>query len=398
MELKKFIREIASGPRVSGTKDEEKALCCLENYIRSIGFTAERESFRFQASFPKESFLQTGDKRYEVLPVGYSKSGEVSGQIVFLESLDRALFEVPKGCIGIYPDYIRDKSEYENILFSDFGSMLLAPGDRLQDMANFTMFWERWLESGRMVAATIGKKRLHGFANGEATLVSRLEEKECYSFNLLWELKGNGDEEIYIFAHHDSAPYSWGVTDNACGLAVLLRVAELLRREDLQRNVKFMTFGAHEFKGAAGGSRAFLTKHRHNIEAKGVLAVNIDVQGYKLGRNYASCNLQWLSNKMERLKYKMRYPIHVQVRCTGPLDSFYFQRYMPTIIFQRGGYYGHSRLGNILEVVDFTSMERTSRAIKELILEIDKEEVERQISEEVIDKMKAFLQNNIYDI
>lgn len=398
LDLKKFINEIASKPRVSGTKNEEEAVNCLENHVESIGFSVKRESFDFQASFPEESFLQTRDGRHEVLPVGYSKSGEVKGQIVFLESLEKEMLDVSEGCIAVYPDYLYKRREYQTVLSSDFGAILLAPGDRLNDMASYTMFWEKWLESGRIIAATIGKKTLLRISSEEAILVSRLDERECNSVNLMWELERSGDEEVYVFAHHDSVPYSWGVTDNACGLAVLLRVSELLKKENLKRNVKFITFGAHEFKGAAGGSRAFLRKHQHDIEAKGVLAINIDVQGYKLGRNHASCNVKWLSDKVKKLKHRLRYPIYVKVRCTENLDSFYFQRYMPTIVFQRDGYYNHSRLGNTLEVVDYMSMEKTARAIKELILEIEKEDIEKRISEKITNEMNVFLQNDIYDL
>ncbi|MHA2434172.1 MAG: M28 family metallopeptidase [Candidatus Thorarchaeota archaeon] len=340
-----------------------------------------------------------GDGRYEVIPVGYSKPGKVEGNVAFIESLESSMLEGLGGCIAVYPDYLYERSDYESLLSSNIGGILLGLGDRLADVPNYTMFWEKWLESGRLVAATIDKQslyRIKPFDN--ATLVSQLEEKRAQSANLAWNLDVDGDEDVYIFAHHDSVPYSWGVTDNAGGVAVLLRVSELLGNGNPKRNVIFATFGAEELKGAAGGSREFLRKRLHKLESRGALAINIDVQGHKLGLNRAWCNIKWLADTLNRLKYRLRYPISTEVRCLGLLDSFFFQRYVPTITFQRTGYYSHCRLGNTLEIVDYESIERTARAIKELVLEVDKEKVKRKTSKEIVEEMSKYLENDIYGI
>jgi len=399
MELRNFIRKLASGPRVSGTEGEEKALSFLEECIENMGFSVKRENFSFEASFPQESCLQVGDMRYEVLPVGYSKSGEVRGNIAFTESLESGMLEGFEGCIVVYPDYFSERSKYESLLSSNIGGIILGLGDRIADEPTYTMFWEKWLESGRLVAATIDKQSLYKIDNlQDATLVSKSEEKTAQSANLVWDLGIDSDEDIYVFAHHDSVPYSWGVTDNACGVAVLLRVCELLNEEHLKGNVIFATFGAEELKGAAGGSREFLRKRLQELESRGALAINIDVQGHKLGLNRAWCNVTWLANILSQLKHKMSYPISTEVRCVGPLDSFFFQRYMPTMTFQRTGYYSHCRLGNTLEIVDYDSVERTSEAIKELVLEMGrKKRTKREINKKIVKEMGKYLKFDIYD-
>lgn len=399
MELKKIVEEIASGPRVSGTQGEEKALNFLEECIESIGFSTEREDFNFEACKPQESHLQVGGAQLEVLPLGYSKSEEVIGKIAFIESLESEMLEGLKDYIAVYPENIYERSEYESLLSSNIRGILLALGDRLADAPTYTTFFERWLESGRMVAATIGKGNLHRLSSyDEAILVSKSEERLARSSNLVWDLGIDSDEDVYIFAHHDSAPHSWGVTDNACGVAVLLRACELLKGERPKKNVIFATFGAHELKGAAGGSKAFLRKHLSALKTRGSLAINVDVQGYRLGLNRAVCNLQWLAGTMNQLKYRLKYPISTEVRCTGALDSFFFQRYLPTITFQRTGYYSHSRLGNTLEIVDYESIERTARAIKELVLDMNKREISKEVNEKIVKEMGKFVTFDIYDL
>ncbi|UCE09479.1 MAG: M28 family peptidase, partial [Candidatus Thorarchaeota archaeon] len=354
-----FVKEFASGPRVSGTEGEERALSLLEDCVRDIGFWVRREVFVFQGSFPLESHLEIGNVRYEVMPVGYSISGEIKGNIAFAESLEPDMLLGLSGRIVVYPDYFYQRKEYDSLVSCKVAGALFGLSDRLVDAPNYTMFWEKWLESGRLVAATIDKQSLYRIKpHDEAFLVSHVEEKRVYSANLVWDLDVEGDEEIYMFAHHDSVRYSWGVTDNACGVAVLLRVCELLKKEHLRRNVIFCTFGAEEPKGAAGGSREYLRKHLHELESRGTLAINIGVQGHKLGFNRAYCNTQGLVDMMEMISHESNYPISMELRCVGPLDSFFFQRYVPTITFQRQGYYSHCRLGNRLDIVDYCSIER----------------------------------------
>lgn len=399
LNIEGFIKEFASSPRVSGTESEKKALDLLEERIEEIGFSIRRENFSFLSSIPQESYLRVLDKRYEILPVGYSRSGEVNGRIAFVGSLESTMLDGYEDCIVVYPEYIHERSEYESLLSSNIGGILLGLGDRLADVPNYTMFWEKWLESGRLIAATIDKQSLYGITDfDEATLVSDSEEKISQSTNLVWDLGIDSDEEIYIFAHHDSVPYSWGVTDNACGVAMLLRVCELLNEEQPRRNVVFATFGAEELRGAAGGSREFLRKRLSEIESKGALAVNIDVQGHKLGLNRAWCNGKRLVDTMSKLKHRLKYPIKTEARCVGPLDTFFFQRYMPTITFQRTGYYGHSRLGNRLDIVDYISIDRTANAIKELVLEIGKMKKRGKADKSIVEEMSKYLENDICDL
>jgi hypothetical protein len=397
--MQNFIQEFASSPRVSGTEGEQKGLSLIEEYVRKIGFSVKREDFSFEASFPIDSYLQVGDSRYEVIPLGYSKPSKVKGNIAFIESLESSMLEGLAGCIAVYPDYFYERSDYESLLSSNIGGILLGLGDRLADVPNYTMFWEKWLESGKLVAATIDKQSLYRITPFDnATLVSQLEEKTAQSANLIWNLDVDSNEDVYIFAHHDSVPHSWGVTDNACGVAVLLRVSDLLRNENPKRNVIFATFGAEELKGAAGGSREFLRKRLHRLESRGALAINIDVQGHKLGLNRAWCNAGWLVDMMNQLKHRLQYPISIEARCVGLLDSFFFQRYVPTMTFQRTGYYSHCRLGNRLEIVDYTSIERTARAIKELVLEVEKKKAKRKTNKEIVEEMSKYLRNDIHDI
>jgi len=94
----------------------------------------------------------------------------------------------------------------------------------------------------------------------------------------------------------------------------------------------------------------------------------------------------------------LKYPISVNVRSAEVLDSFFFERYLPTISFQRTGYYNHSCLGNTLEVIDYESIERTSRAIKELVLEIDKKKIEKRINKKILREMNKYLEFDICDL
>jgi hypothetical protein len=196
---KTFVKEFASAPRVSGTEGEEKALSLLEECIGKIGFSVRRETFTFQGSFPLESHLETGNARYEVIPVDYSVPGEIKGKIAFAESLESDMLKGLERCIVLYPEYIFQRKEYDSLLCSEVGGALFGLNDRLVDAPNYTMFWEKWLESGRLTAATIDKQSLYEIKpSDEAILVSHVEERQVHSANLVWDLGVEGDEDIYI--------------------------------------------------------------------------------------------------------------------------------------------------------------------------------------------------------
>tara|TARA_B100000945_G_scaffold25953_1_gene18110 strand:- start:423 stop:2684 length:2262 start_codon:yes stop_codon:yes gene_type:complete len=60
------------------------------------------------------------------------------------------------------------------------------------------------------------------------------------------ELIGNGEGTIMVGAHHDSTYLSPGAIDNAVGVAQLLEIANNLKNEDLDKTIRFATWGGEE--------------------------------------------------------------------------------------------------------------------------------------------------------
>lgn len=60
------------------------------------------------------------------------------------------------------------------------------------------------------------------------------------------ELIGEGEGTIMIGAHHDSTYLSPGAIDNAVGVAQLLDIANNLKSEDLDKTIRFATWGGEE--------------------------------------------------------------------------------------------------------------------------------------------------------
>jgi len=67
--------------------------------------------------------------------------------------------------------------------------------------------------------------------------------------DLVAELGGGLDEEILIYSHYDSIPYSNGATDDAAGTAVLLELMRVLKNERLRRPIRFYLSGCGELGG-----------------------------------------------------------------------------------------------------------------------------------------------------
>ncbi|MBS3953588.1 MAG: M28 family peptidase [Methylomicrobium sp.] len=102
--------------------------------------------------------------------------------------------------------------------------------------------------------------------------------------NLEWELVGitHPEEIILVGAHYDSVLGSPGANDNASGVAAVLEIARLLKKESLSRTVRFITFVNEEppfFQTDKMGSRVYASRSRQRGE-KIVAMLSLETIGY----------------------------------------------------------------------------------------------------------------------
>lgn len=94
------------------------------------------------------------------------------------------------------------------------------------------------------------------------------------SENIIAEKKGTGTQTVIIGAHYDSVGASKGTDDNGSGVAVALRVAKTLAKQETVHTLKFVFFGAEEV-GLEGSSHYASQMTRDEIKDT-LLMVNLD--------------------------------------------------------------------------------------------------------------------------
>src|SRR4030042_4203236 len=102
--------------------------------------------------------------------------------------------------------------------------------------------------------------------------------------NLEWEIIGvsHPEEIILVGAHYDSVSGSPGANDNASGVAAVLEIARLLKRETLSRTIRFVTFVNEEppfFQTDKMGSRIYASRS-HQRGEKIVAMLSLETIGY----------------------------------------------------------------------------------------------------------------------
>jgi len=150
-----------------------------------------------------------------------------------------------------------------------------------------------------MLAERIGERNIWKYSNLKATahyiekvmteLGYEVKEQEyvvegLHVKNLEWELIGlhHPEEIILVGAHYDSVIGSPGANDNASGVAAVLEIARLLKKESLSRTVRFVTFVNEEppfFQTDNMGSRVYASRSRQRGE-KIVAMLSLETIGY----------------------------------------------------------------------------------------------------------------------
>jgi aminopeptidase YwaD len=250
------------GPRLAGTANEAIAASYIENEFRSYGLEVWVENFIVKDSYSLEesrlSVVRPVQMGLPCIPVIYSPSGKVQGQLMYLDDtlenenllrervvlvqgsrLKRWLADIPPLAILIYLENMPPISE----IWPD------PPGAPMV-----------WISGGD--AAQLIKLLEQGEVEVELELKAKTEPS--ISSNVIAWLRGESNEIIVINAHHDSM-LTRGAVDDASGVAVVLEIARELSAERLKRTIAFATFGGEEL--GLLGSGDFVNKHKQDIVA-----------------------------------------------------------------------------------------------------------------------------------
>lgn len=124
--------------------------------------------------------------------------------------------------------------------------------------------------------------------------------------NVLGRIQGHLNKTIIVCAHHDTVPFTMGATDNAAGVAIMIELARLLSRMDLNYSYQFIAFGGEEL-GMKGSQKLLETYDLSDT----VLCLNFDSIGALPGQVLALSAgpdemIEWITQLAQTNKYPAR--------------------------------------------------------------------------------------------
>jgi aminopeptidase YwaD len=125
--------------------------------------------------------------------------------------------------------------------------------------------------------------RLKGYVDFDGEVCSVAERIPARGYNVVASKGPSSGPRAVFCAHIDAKINSPGALDNATGVAVLLLLAELLQDSSGQLGVEIVALNGEDYYDAPG-QKLYLSSSAGRMEEI-VLAANIDVAGYRVGRS-----------------------------------------------------------------------------------------------------------------
>ncbi|WP_426478977.1 M20/M25/M40 family metallo-hydrolase [Chryseobacterium sp. CBSDS_008] len=107
------------------------------------------------------------------------------------------------------------------------------------------------------------------------------EHKKIKGQNIVVEIPGKSKDIIMFGAHYDSVEMGPGINDNATGVAILLEMASVIKKQNIipEKTIRIAFWDAEE-EGVLGS--VYYTKHLSESEKKSIKSyINVDMMGTK---------------------------------------------------------------------------------------------------------------------
>lgn len=386
--LEKHVFEITStGPRLAGTSSENIAAGYIENELESYGLLVRVDRFEIENSFVVNDaglrvlspFRENID--FSLLMRSPSTDGPIVENLIHLENIPdnldflrgeivltemNNLEEVMESSPGAIIAYRENTSAWSNVWPS--GSLSVPV---------FTVSYETALDLAELEEESQVTMR--------ASLDSKVEDRT--SSNVIGTLLGKKEETIIVAAHHDSV-FTDGAVDSASGVSAMLSVARELSDENLERTVKFISFGSEEYNLA--GSRNYVSNSNiSDVEA--VLDIGSICPGpgggLEVGLEGGSGkdSTPWVGEYVRRIADDMGLDPEKgeleEVETCGDYLSFVKKEVPGTWIYWTSGRGERSlwpahTLSDNLDAVDYHRIENTSDLISSSVRELSSEDLE----------------------
>ncbi len=296
--IMKHVRYLAEdiGPRLAGSENEQKGADYIEAQMKAIGLqNVEQQHFncrwydvntaRMDAKFGEEWQSVTMDA------VAHSPStdGVLEAELVYVETAKPEILErldlkgkvaLVHGTYGANSSQLKMLAEKEiaaviwtDVRYTPPWNLLVGLPFTFQHLLTFPAASVPHPVEWELVRQGVDRVRLE--------LDTVVETRT--SQNVVGELPGkNSHGGVLISGHHDSVRGCSGAEDNAAGVGVALAIADAMKDVDLEKGIKFVSFGTEE--QLSQGSFAFVDEEKNNATDT-ELVLNVDGQGCWAGEN-----------------------------------------------------------------------------------------------------------------
>lgn len=245
--LRKHIETLTeNGPRMAGTEAENLATEYIAEKFRQYGLEVEINHFSVQNAYIYQrgylSIKKPFKENVNFLPEIRSPNtkGVISGELIYSEK--------PSENIPLI------RNQIVMIERKDFDKVQKVPLRALIVFAENSEAWTNvWPENSFdypvvTIPSETAKKIIEESEESDVVVELKIDAKteERTSSNVVGTLPGASEETIIVTSHHDSV-LTPGANDGGTGIAVMLETARELSEKNLERTVKFVSFGAEEY-------------------------------------------------------------------------------------------------------------------------------------------------------
>jgi Zn-dependent M28 family amino/carboxypeptidase len=295
------------GNRLAGTSGYDASAAYVARRMRAAGYRVRFQEFSFPFVFdrspPVLRVVGAASQRFrakrDYTTLGYSGSGAVKAQVAAVDLLvpSPSPNASTSGCeVSDFAGFPRDavallqrgtcffRVKLANAVAAGASAIVVFnegnPGRR--DVFAATLGAPQASIAGLAASFEVGDELRNGVRNGPTGATVRLETdvvaERRRARNVIAETRvGNPARLVVVGAHLDSVQLGPGMNDNGSGSAVILEVAEQLRRLRPSNRVRFVWWGAEEL--GLLGSRHYVGRLSRAGRSAHALYINLDMVG-----------------------------------------------------------------------------------------------------------------------
>ncbi|MDR2962493.1 MAG: M28 family peptidase [Bacteroidales bacterium] len=289
------------GERAVGSANNRKATDYVHRTVQNFGWEVEKTELAVMDWTTDGATLACGEQSFEVFASPYSLGGEVVGELLAIDTLQKLeQAEISGKIVLLYGEIAAQQIMPKNFPFWNPEEhqhlvSLLEGGKALSIITAtarnaalaggvypFPMFEDGDFDLPNVFMKDSEGEKLLACAGHTITLISNVNRIPETAYNLVARKNSSAPERIVLSAHIDTKKGTPGALDNGTGVAALLALAELLQNLLPKYTIELAFFNGEDYYNVPGQMKYM----EQNFGKFGNIALNINIDGagYKEGK------------------------------------------------------------------------------------------------------------------